>query len=234
MGLLSRMFARVPQSEVAQRARRLWAQVAAPDLDGSLAGLRCVVIDTETAGLDPYQDALIAVGACRIEAGAVSVGDAFEVLLQQRAPSATGNILVHGIGQAAQAAGCAPDAAMLAYLEFVRRHPAAGFHTRFDLVALERAIRRHLGIDYRPHYLDAALILPELFGMAHAAQWTLDQWSAHFGLQAFARHGALSDAFVTAQLCMLCFARAEATGHDGLAPLLQLQRRVLEQRSRHA
>lgn len=233
MGLLSRVFARVPQSEVAQRARRLWAQVAAPDLDGSLAGLRCVVIDTETAGLDPYRDALIAVGACRIEAGAVSVGDAFEVLLQQRAPSATGNILVHGIGQAAQATGCAPDAAMLAYLEFVRRHPAAGFHTRFDLVVLERAIRRQLGIDYRPPYLDAALILPVLFGMPHAALWTLDQWSAHFGLQTFARHGALPDAFVTAQLCLLCFARAAGTQHDGLGRLLQLQKQVLEERARH-
>ena len=105
--MLSRLFARVPQSDAAQRARRMWAQIAAPDVGGALSRVRCVVTDTETAGLDPHRDALISVGACRIESGAVALARTFDVLVQQEAPRGAENVLVHGLGQAAQAAGTA-------------------------------------------------------------------------------------------------------------------------------
>ncbi|MCC7546894.1 MAG: 3'-5' exonuclease [Burkholderiales bacterium] len=234
MGLLSRLFARVPQSEAARHARRMWAQVGAPDLEGRLSRVRCVVIDTETAGLDPYRDSLIAIGACRIAAGAIDLAGTFEALLAQDVPSRTDNVLVHGIGHAAQAAGIVPDAATAGFLAFAGREPVVGFHTRFDLVVLDRALQVHLGITYRPPYLDLALILPALLDMPRAAGWTLDDWIGHFRLQPPGRHSALSDAFVTAQLALIGFARAEGTANDGLTRLLALQKQVLAERIRQA
>jgi len=231
VGILSRLFARVPQSEAAQRARRMWAQVGAPGLEGSLARVRCVVIDTETAGLDPYRDALISVGACRIDSGAIALAHTFNVLLQQETASGADNVLVHGIGHAAQAAGSAPATALTDYLAYARRDLVVGFHTRFDLVALGRAVQDQLGIVYEPSYLDLALILPPLFEMPTATHWTLDDWIAHVGLEPVSRHSALSDAFVTAQLGLLGFARAHSAGYDGLQRLLRLQRQVLEARA---
>jgi len=230
MRLFSRLFGRVPQTEEAQRARRIWAQVGLPDTQSALSRARCVVADTETGGLDPYRDGLISIGACRIEAGAVTLTDAFDVLLRQERPSDTGNVLVHGIGHAAQAAGTPPETALIAYLAFARRDVMVGFHTRFDLEVLHRAMQERLGIVYRPAHLDLALVMPTLFDLPGAAQWRLDQWLAHFRLDSFARHSALSDAFVCAQLCLIGFARAAQSGHDSLQQLLRLQKRALDQR----
>jgi len=54
--------------------------------------------------------------------------------------------------------------------------------------------------------------------------WGLDQWLAYFGIENYARHDALADAFSTAQLFLAVLARAEQRGARDTRSLLQLER----------
>jgi DNA polymerase-3 subunit epsilon len=226
VSLFARWLRRPPVSDAAVAARRDWERLDYPAPGAQLDALHFVGVDTETSGLDPVRDRLISIGACRIDADGIRVGEAFCVLLRQERPSATDNILIHGIGHGAQAAGESPDEALIGYLRFAGRAPLVGFHTLFDLKVLQRAVRGALGIAYRPTCLDLALLLPALDAKG-ATGWQLDQWLARYGLRAFARHNALADASASAELFLIAVQKARARGARSLRDLVRLQRQQL-------
>jgi DNA polymerase-3 subunit epsilon len=222
VSFLARWLRRGLDSEAALAARRLWSALPAPSPRAPIDALRFVAVDTETSGLDPARDRLISIGACAIEAGALRVGESFEALLRQDRLSTPENVLIHGIGHGAQAAGAAPDEALFAFLSFARRHVLVGYHTLFDLPVIARAMQGALGIRYRPVSLDLALLLPGLD--ASGAGWDLDRWLAHHGLRAFSRHNALADAAATAELFLIALHKARARGLHTLHELQKLQK----------
>jgi DNA polymerase III epsilon subunit-like protein len=108
--------------------------------DGSAGDAsRWVVVDTETSGLDPENDRLIAIGAVAVDADGVLPGDSFEIVLRGASSGEAANIVVHGIGQEAQRTGVPARDALAAWLDWVAGAPRVGFHTDFDRVVLGRA-----------------------------------------------------------------------------------------------
>jgi DNA polymerase-3 subunit epsilon len=221
VSFLARWLRRGPDSEAALAARRLWSALPAPSPRAPIDALRFVAVDTETSGLDPARDRLISIGACAVEAGALRVGESFQALLRQERPSAPENVLLHGIGHNAQAAGMQPDQALAAFLAFARRNVLVGYHTLFDVTVLARAMRGALAIRYRPVSLDLALLLPGLEG--GGAEWELDRWLARYGLRAFSRHDALADATAAAELLLVALQRSASRRRQSLGDLLRLQ-----------
>jgi len=61
-------------------------------------GVRYVVVDVETSGLDTRADRMIAIGAVGVERGQLRVGDTFAAVLRQRRANDADNILIHQIG----------------------------------------------------------------------------------------------------------------------------------------
>jgi DNA polymerase-3 subunit epsilon len=221
----ARWLRRLPESDAAVGARREWELLAHPARGAALDTLRFIGVDTETSGLDPKRDRLISIGACAIDAGGVHIGETFSALLHQEQPSTAENVLIHGIGHGAQAAGEAPAEALAGYLRFARRDTLVGYHTLFDLRMLQRAVRSALGIAYRPTCLDLALLLPALD--AKEAGWELDRWLALYGLRAFARHHALADAVASGELFLMALQKARARGLHCLGDLVRLQKQQL-------
>jgi DNA polymerase-3 subunit epsilon len=208
-----------------EQIRREWETLSAPVRGAALDSVRFVAVDTETSGLDARRDRLLSIGACSIRAGSLQLGTAFAVLLQQQQPSTTDNVLIHGIGHAAQAAGQCQEEALAAYLRFARRDVLVGYHTLFDLMMLQAAVRHVLHIAYRPLHLDLALLLPAL--EREGTGWDLDRWLQHYGLRAFARHDALADAAAAGELFLIAQARARSRGVRTLGGLLRLQKHQL-------
>ena len=122
------------------------------------------------------------------------------------------NILIHGIGPQAQAAGRPPEESLMGFLEFIGKHPLAAFHAGFDQAMLDRDLRETLGVRLPNPWLDLALLAPALVPEARLPQAALDDWLGYFGLRASARHRAADDAFVTAELFLVLLARACARG----------------------
>ncbi|MDD4928992.1 MAG: 3'-5' exonuclease [Gallionella sp.] len=219
---------RCPKLTDEQRLRRdNWKALPRAALSMPLDGSRYVVVDVETSGLNLWEDRLISIGAVAVVNGKIDMSDSFYVVLRQASASSKENILVHGIGGSAQAAGMLPTEALLAFLEYLGKSPLVAFHVVFDETMIRRAMRTHLGCSFSHFWLDMAYIMPALHpaGRSHS----LDDWIARFGIVNDARHNALADAQVTAQLFQVAqhiAGQKNITDFAGLRDLEKAQRWV--------
>jgi DNA polymerase-3 subunit epsilon len=211
MSWLARLFR--PHIELppglAERARAWREQPAVSDRI-PLTQARFIVVDVETSGLDMRKDRLLSIGACAVEAMRLRAGESYATILQRDETNARANILIHGIGPQAQAAGEAPEESLLGFLEFAGKYPLVAFHASFDQTMLDRALRESLGVRLINPWLDLAHLCPALFPEARLRQAGLDDWLGYFGVRAHARHRAADDAFATAEIFLVLLARARA------------------------
>ena len=216
-------FARSPRIALSEtEGARLAALKTAPRPDprSPLPGLRWVVADVETGGLNPYSDPLLSIGAVEVRNGQINLGAGFEANLRQSAVTSHENILVHGLTHSQQLAGVAAKDALLDFAEFVAGSPLVAFHAGFDRAALEVAMRRELGWDFPGRWLDTAVIAPLLFPRLADECRSLDDWLAALSIENYARHSAMSDAAATAQLWLILL---EAAARQKLRTLKDLE-----------
>jgi DNA polymerase-3 subunit epsilon len=185
----------------------------------SLETVRWVVIDCETSGLDPARDRLLSVGAVAVTRGRIALGEHFVGYVGQETPSATENILIHGIGGDAQCAG-RPLAEVMAELRaYVGEGVPVGFHAPFDAAIL----RRH-GLRLAEDWVDLATLMPSLFPGRAPKMSALDPWLAEFAIEARERHDALADALATAELLLVALKEVKRRGLDTVEALRQTER----------
>jgi len=197
-------------------------------LGGSRAGNatgRWVVVDTETSGLDPERDRLLAIGAVAVDDDGIRLGDSFEIVLQGTPSGDAANIVVHGIGHGAQAAGMPARGALEAFRGWAADAPRVGFHTDFDRAVLRIAFAgAGLPADDR-RWLDlaplAGALVPEAYRYGGRS---LDDWLAAFGIECTIRHNAAADALATAELLLRLRAIAAKQGTRGFAALVTAAR----------
>ena len=200
--------------------RRWLSGDTAPTLEG-----RWVVVDTETSGLDPEHDRLLAIGAVAVDDDGISLDDSFEIVLKGDPSGDAANIVVHGIGHGAQAAGVPVRSALEAYREWAADAPRVGFHTDFDRAVLRVAFAgAGLPADDRP-WLDlaplAGALVPEAYRYGGRS---LDDWLAAFGIECTIRHNAASDALATAELLLRLRGIGAKQGAHGFAALVKAAR----------
>jgi DNA polymerase-3 subunit epsilon len=194
------------------------------DTASTLTG-RWVVIDTETSGLDPERDRLLAIGAVAVDDDGILLDDSFEIVLKGDRSGDAANIVVHGIGHGAQAAGVPARNALEAFRAWAADAPRVGFHTDFDHAVLRVAFAgAGLPADDRP-WLDlaplAGALVPEAYRYGGRS---LDDWLAAFGIECTIRHNAASDALATAELLLRLRAIAAKQGTHGFAALVKAAR----------
>jgi len=211
----------LPPLDAARSARRDALRQQKIDLKQPLAGMRWVVVDVETGGLDAERDPLLSIGAVAIEQGRIVFEPSLEVGLRQTQSTGASNILIHGISGSEQRAGEAPHAALLDWLEFAQGAPRVAFHAGFDQAVLQREVRAQLGLPSKAPWFDAAVVAPLLFPNAAPRCRHLDDWLTHFGIAVYARHGALADAFATAELWLVLL---QAAQRENIVTAHQLQR----------
>jgi DNA polymerase-3 subunit epsilon len=138
------------------------------------------------------------------------------------------NILVHGIGIAAQGRGADASAALSSFEDFVGDSPLLGFHSAFDRRMIERAMDVALGRRLRNAWLDiadlAAVLRPDLKAR------TLDDWIGAFGIGCSQRHQAAADTLATAEQLPRLWLAARAEGTNdfrGFARLASRRRWLL-------
>ncbi len=187
-------------------------------------GSRCVVVDVETSGLNLWEDRLISIGAVAVVNGKIDLGDSFYVVLQQSAASGKENILLHGIGSGAQTEGVPAADALLDFLDYLQRDPLIAFHVTFDQTMIRRAMRSFLGFSFRHFWSDMAYVMPALNPALAARFRSLDDWIGHFEIHNEARHNALADALVTAQLFQVGQAQAKKNNITDFAGLRDLEK----------
>ena len=195
-----------PDAKAAQRAAERW-----------------VVLDTETSGLDPVKDRLLAIGAVSVDGVGILLDDSFEAVLLSEPAGDKDNVVIHGIGHEAQSSGLPVAEALDSFAAFVANAPCAGFHCEFDRVALASSARA-AGVQLPlPRWLDlaqlAAALVPESY---RRGSRSLDDWLTVFDIDVVARHNAAGDALATAELLLRLRALAAAQRVFGFAGLVRL------------
>ncbi|MDP2805725.1 MAG: 3'-5' exonuclease [Gallionellaceae bacterium] len=216
-------------SEQQQQRLRNWRDLPRGDLAAPLSQTRCVVVDVETSGLNLMEDRLISIGAVAMVNGRIALGDSFSIVLQQSTVSSKENILLHGIGGSNQTEGVPAADALLAFLEFLQKDPLIAFHVTFDQTMIQRAMRQYLGFKFKHAWLDLAYLMPGLNPPLASRYRSLDDWINHFNIRNDARHNALADALVTAQLFQVASDQAKnkkANNYKALCDLESAQRWV--------
>ncbi len=211
---------RGPNLSDAQQQRREQLLAAAPIIAQPLQQQRWVVLDLETSGLNTNRDLVLSIGAVVIEDGAIDLGQQFECTLQRDIQPTHDNVLIHGLGPGAIAAGCAPAEGLLACMEFIGASPVLAFHAPFDQRMLSRALHDSLGYKLQHLFIDLADVAPLLYPDAGIHKGGLDDWVRYCGLQVQERHNASADALVTAELALILFSQARRQGYAQLPDLL--------------
>jgi DNA polymerase-3 subunit epsilon len=190
---------------------------------GPLEAQRYVVFDLETTGLRPSRDdAIVQVGAVRIEAG--EEAGSFDTLVDPGRPIPPASIRFHGVTDAMVAGAPDAAAALAAFRDFAEGAVLVAHNAAFDLTALDAAAREGA----------PRLANPALCSMLVAA-WldprepdiSLDGLCGRAGIVIAGRHRALGDARATAALWMALLARASARGVADL-PELAARSRMAE------
>ena len=190
---------------------------------GRGADERWVVVDTETSGLDPVNDRLLAIGAVTVDGTGIRLDDSFEVVMRSNHASDKDNVVIHGIGHEAQSLGVPAADALGAFALFVANAPCVGFHSEFDRKALAQCANV-TGVPLPlPPWLDLALLAAALVPESHRrGKRSLDDWLAKFDIEVIARHTAAGDALATAELLLRLRAMAASQRVSGFAGLLRL------------
>lgn len=205
------------------KALRGWLARARGAGHGRPAGRgRWLVVDVETSGLNASQDRLIAIGALAVTDGAIDLGDAFEVVLRQEAPSAPANIELHGIGGLEQARGEDPRRALEDFLAFAGDDPFVAWHAAFDAQVLARALRRFLGHGHAARWIDLAALAPLAWPGRVAPGAALDDWLEALGVPISQRHRAIADCLATAQVFAAFLPHAQRLGAPTAGALASL------------
>jgi len=184
---------------------------------------RWVVVDVETSGMNIASDALISFGAVAMhEDGHVLPGDSIEIVVRQGRASSRENILVHGVGVAAQLNGVDPVHAIGMFMEYVSTAPILAFHAPFDRGFLARVIKFYVNQPFDNPWLDVAELAPALYPALNLR--SLDEWLNRFDIPVSARHSAAADAFATALLASRLLPEARRQGAPSFGKMMRLAR----------
>lgn len=168
---------------------------------------RWVVVDVESSGLNPKKDRLISIAALAVvfdqnRKPRMDMSDSFEVVIKQPPELLDSidkqNILIHGIGVEAQQRGVPSAQALDAFLKYVDRSPLLAFHSWFDEILINRALKKVLGKCTHKHWLDLEHVAAVLHRENH--QLPLDVWMQRYGVDCEIRHQAAADVMATTQL----------------------------------
>ncbi|MCW4153396.1 exonuclease domain-containing protein [Halomonas sp. 18H] len=188
-----------------------------------LHALEIVAFDTETTGLALREgDGVISLGACRIVNGRIREDGTFDQLIDPERPIPASSTAIHGLTQTDLAGQPRASEVLPRFHAYVGDAVLIAHNASFDMLAIQP---HREGPAFDMPVLDTLLLSraldPGLEGHG------LDRLAKRYGLfvPQGARHTALGDARVTAQLWLALLPRLEARGIGSLEEALSFQRR---------
>lgn len=163
-----------------------------------LSDLPLVSLDTETTGLEPERDRIVAIGAVRLHGRHLYRSCTFDVLVRPGRSIPPGASAIHGITDAMVEQAEEISAIWPRLQVLLARTAVVGHHIDFDLSILAAEARRHRLPWNGPLALDTATLCVALDGLAEVPE--LQDASRRYGIVAEGRHTALGDGLTAARL----------------------------------
>ena len=199
-------------------------------LNAALSSLTFSVIDTETTGLDPGSDDIVAVGAVRIVKNKLVYQDRFEQLVNPGRDIPFESYKIHGIDQSMIADQPSIDAVLPAFHGYLTDTVLIGHDVSFDLKILKRAEQR-CGVSLNSLALDTLLLSAALHPVHK--QHDLQSLAKRYGVTIIGRHTALGDAIATAEIFLRLIPILHSKGIVTLEDALTASKRIYFRRIRY-
>lgn len=185
-------------------------------------------IDLETTGLDPRYDALVSFGVIPVADGRVRLDRGRYRLVHPGRPMPPHVVTIHRIRPADLAEAPPLDAVEGELRDSLRDAVPVAWTSWVEAAFLARALGgsarawEHRIVDVRR----LVIAVDHLAGVepSPAARESLAATSERYGVPPDLEHHALWDAFVTAQLFLICASRLEAAGRGTVGDLVRLGR----------
>jgi DNA polymerase-3 subunit epsilon len=195
------------------------------DLGTPLADVTFCVLDLETTGGSPVDEAITEVGAVKIRGGECL--GTFSTLVDPGAPIPPFITALTGITTAMVQPAPRIEAVLPSFLEFAAGTVLVGHNVRFDLSFLDAALGRtgRARLTGAQHVVDTCALARRLV-RDEVRNCKLSTLADHFRLPRRPTHRALADALATADLLHALLERAGRLGVLGLDDLLSLPKIV--------
>jgi DNA polymerase-3 subunit epsilon len=167
-------------------------------------GDEVVSLDCETSGLDPRKDAIISVGAVRVDGCRIGTSEALDLTLAPPEKLDPESVKVHKLRRQDLHGGLPVADAMAQVLEFVGNRPLLGYNVAFDVAIIDRHIEPLFGFRLPNRKVELADVYLRRCGRPDSgleADLRLETIARKLGLPVpRGRHTALKDAVFTAAL----------------------------------
>lgn len=182
-----------------------------PDDATPLERLPVAALDTETTGLVPSHDRIVAIGGVRLYGATIYRAAALDRLARPDVPVPARASAIHGLTDA-MLADAPPFAALVEdLLRLIEKAVPLGHNIGFDLTIIAAECRR-AGIEWTPpsHSLCTLRLAAALDPEEEALD--LEAVAARYGLDPLGRHSALGDSLLTAALWQRMLPRLQECG----------------------
>ena len=160
--------------------------------EAPLEGLLYTAFDLETTGLDPKEDAIIALGAVHLLGSRVLRHEVYEALVDPGRPIPKASTEIHGLTWEMLKGKPRLEEVLPAFRAFLADTLLLAHNGAFDMAFL-----RKVGID-QPPLVDTLLLAHLLF--PDLKDHRLERLAERFGVPVLGRHTALGDALMTAEV----------------------------------
>lgn len=194
--------------------RRPVRQDAHPSLEARVAD-GFVALDTETTGMDPRSDHVVALAVVRW--GPRGEITSFETLVDPGRPIPPASTTVHGLDDAAVRGAPSLGTVLPAFRDFVGDAIPVAHMGAFDLAFLKRSLAR-ARLPALERMLDTAVLAARL--LPPLPELSLDAVCAYLGIPVVGRHTALGDARLAAAVLARLLPELERRGASRLRDAL--------------
>lgn len=208
-------------------------QLSLDDLGTPLQDAELVVVDLETTGTDPRQDAITEIGAVRVRGGEV-LGE-FRTFVDPERPIPAYIASLTGISDVTVAGSPTIPVALPMFLDFARGAALVAHNARFDIGFLRAAAARIEEPWPNPLVLDTLALARTVFRRDEVRDHKLGTLAAYVGATTSPDHRALSDARATVDVLHAVIARLGPQRAGTLEDLGSAHRRVapVQMRKKH-
>jgi len=182
-----------------------------------LRGLSCVVIDTETTGLEPQVSEIIEIAGLKIIKGQLQ--EPFNALIKINAPLPKEIIQLTGITDEVLKGGEQKNFVFQRFMDFIKDLPLIAHNVEFDLPFLQYHLGKTLGTSLNNQAICTLKLSRSL--LPGLASHKLSKVAEHFKIPTPLTHRALGDVEITYQLWLKL---ADQLENEGIHSLEDLQK----------
>lgn len=166
-------------------------------------GDEAVVFDTETTGLDTKKDAILSIGAVKIQKNKILTSQSFEVFLKPSQEISQESIKIHHMRPCDLKNALEPLEGVKKFLEFIQNRPLIGYYLEFDIAMINSLIKPWLGVTLPNKQIEVSgLYFDKKIALIPQGNIDLrfDTILQDLNIPKMGQHNALNDAIMTAMV----------------------------------